>query len=89
MLPSLCLVVTYTDHNTICLFNCFNTADSSVGSRTPSPTFVRSPNGSRSPSPAAELAIDQLRTDSITPDRDSLHIDMVTGPDEETMTGAG
>ncbi|XP_041353753.1 ral GTPase-activating protein subunit alpha-1-like isoform X2 [Gigantopelta aegis] len=57
-------------------------------SHTPSPTSVHSPNGSRSPSPVAELILDQPRNDSLTPDRDSLHIDMVEGSNEAIITRA-
>ncbi|KAL5008782.1 hypothetical protein ScPMuIL_014363 [Solemya velum] len=50
-------------------------------SQTPSPVSLQSECKSRSPSPCSELAVDiHLHTKgSPTPDRDSLHIDMVAG----------
>jgi hypothetical protein len=53
-----------------------------AGSCTPSPTgSYRSKSGSRSPSPT-EMMGDNPPKDSPTPDRDSLHIDMVASNQE-------
>ncbi|XP_067682813.1 ral GTPase-activating protein subunit alpha-1-like isoform X5 [Haliotis asinina] len=55
-------------------------------SRTPSPVSVRSKSGSRTPSPSVELISDSQHKDSPTPDRDSLHIDMVAGPEDTSLS---
>ncbi|XP_076442581.1 ral GTPase-activating protein subunit alpha-1-like isoform X3 [Babylonia areolata] len=55
---------------------------------TPSPTSMqsaRSKSGSRSPSPA-ELISDSQPKDSPTPDRDSLHIDMVASNQDTSLS---
>ena len=52
-----------------------------AGSRSPSPGSVQYRSGSRTPSPThSTLLAEDLscpHKDSLTPDRDSLHIDMV------------
>lgn len=52
-----------------------------AGSRTPSPVSNQSKSGSDSPSPIPALRGTDTHKDSPTPDRDSLHIDIV-GPDD-------
>ncbi|ESO85701.1 hypothetical protein LOTGIDRAFT_210880 [Lottia gigantea] len=52
----------------------------SLVSRTPSPVSMRSKSVSRTPSPTCEIL---PQKDSPTPDRDSLHIDMMAGADED------
>ncbi|XP_025103645.1 ral GTPase-activating protein subunit alpha-1-like isoform X4 [Pomacea canaliculata] len=61
---------------------------SSRQSRSPSPTSMhsaQSKSGSRTPSPTSELISDAQPKDSPTPDRDSLHIDMVASNQDTTM----
>ncbi|GAB1601381.1 ral GTPase-activating protein subunit alpha-1-like isoform X7 [Argonauta hians] len=48
-------------------------------SRTPSIMSIHSKSDSRSQSPTSELAVELNPKDSPTPDRDSLHIDVVAG----------
>ena len=55
----------------------------SLVSRTPSPVSTHSKSDSRSQSPASELAVELNQKDSPTPDRDSLHIDVVAGSGAE------
>ncbi|GFR74888.1 Ral GTPase-activating protein subunit alpha-1 [Elysia marginata] len=55
-----------------------------IGSRSCSPTSMRSKSDSRSPSPTSMLIASDPHKDSPTPDRDSLHID-ITGPEDTNV----
>lgn len=46
---------------------------------------AQSKSGSRTPSPTSELISDAQPKDSPTPDRDSLHIDMVASNQDTAM----
>ena len=65
----------------------------SAGSRSPSPTSVQYRGGTRTPSPtpSSELTVDlnvqSHHKDSPTPDRDSLHIEMVASNETHENTG--
>ncbi|KAK3764075.1 hypothetical protein RRG08_046540 [Elysia crispata] len=55
-----------------------------IGSRSCSPSSMRSKSDSRSPSPTTMMIASEPHKDSPTPDRDSLHID-ITGPEDTNV----
>ncbi|XP_059157319.1 ral GTPase-activating protein subunit alpha-1-like isoform X3 [Physella acuta] len=59
-------------------------SDDHTGSRSPSPSSIRSKSGSRTPSPTTMLISADNHKDSPTPDRDSLHLD-ISGPEDSNV----
>ncbi|GFO04867.1 ral GTPase-activating protein subunit alpha-1, partial [Plakobranchus ocellatus] len=55
-----------------------------MGTRSCSPSSIRSRSESGSPSPTTMLITSEVHKDSPTPDRDSLHID-ITGPEDSNV----